>query len=180
MLAHALASHPELEFHCELRDFTRYGRDFRRVHGKQNFVIVMYNQLRLADRFGIDLTRTPVIHLTRNDRQVALSNVRNNRAKKLRGSLHTPHYTSEAEIPDELIYDPPEAEIVPWLAQIENWRTAALSRIIHNRRVLTIDYGDITGGTDIRAIPPHLTERLCTFLGVRVAPLAVSLIKSSR
>lgn len=179
MLAYALASHPDVVFHGELLDFIRYSLPFRRVAGKLNCVIVMYNQIDLADKFEIDLSTIPVIHLTRDDRATAISNIRNNLSRAERGASHTAHFTSRDQVPGQYSYVPQEKEIETWLKLIADWRKAALPRIAENRRTIQIDYDEMTGGNDIRELPPESALRLCEFLSLPMRPLTVDIVKSS-
>ncbi|MBT9288968.1 sulfotransferase [Prosthecodimorpha staleyi] len=177
MLGSALGRHPRVAFHGEFGPLRRRGA-YVPVPGKLNFAAVMYNQTEEAAALGVDLSALPIIHLVRDLRAVAVSNLRSALSRRELGRAHRAHFRDPGAIPAQMKYMPPEDEIRDWMARHAGDFARLQPLIGANPRILTIDYAELTGSGDVREILPEPTERICRFLGVEPAPLPVSIVKS--
>jgi len=166
LLATALNSHPDIVCLGEEGEEIDIKKGAS-VRGK----IVMYNQLhgKFEDNFGLR-----IIHLLRDPRDTAISDILNDR-DKAENENHDAHYYKKEPIK----YHNIEKGFLQYKTDIINrymWEVQkALPQSIPT---IEVRYEELTKGKEVRRIPKKPAERILHFLGVKYRTLTTDLFKS--
>ncbi|HEY4789022.1 MAG TPA: sulfotransferase domain-containing protein [Bacteroidales bacterium] len=106
LLESFLTKHPQIVGQGEL--FNRYhklGILERKVEGKLNIGILMYNQMYIFEKLGGAFINHKIIHLIRNPYNVALSRLQMTADKAKQGNLYKAHYHNHESINERGVPD---------------------------------------------------------------------------
>jgi len=165
LLATALNSHPNIYCTGETREAPSENMNNISAVGR----IIMYNQL--YGQFD-ETKKSKIIHLTRNPRDTAMSNIAN-----LGDAVfpsHKAHFYKK-EKPrycsiDKCHIDKKTEEIGGYMVSVRK----ALKSINH----LEITYEELTNGKSIKKLPKKPAKKILDFLGVKYKTLTTNLVKS--
>jgi hypothetical protein len=185
-LASSLASHPKIHDRGEfvLRhqrgqpsdDGTGHHPAFTNLPNHLNIGIVMYSEAERFERLCRRLNECKVIHLLRNPRDVAVSQIQMEADRARLGIAFRAHY--------RIADTPPEPAPIDVKA-VEGREKAVRSvqRTYANRfklhcDILTVSYDEITNNCQVNIVPEPIAVRILSFLGLTYSPLTTTLRKT--
>jgi hypothetical protein len=137
----------------------------------------MYNLLDFAEKeCGLLLTDCKVIHLLRDARRVAYSNIQMRANRNYLGDKFKAHYRQGESVPPN---SPVSLKAVALMeTRVVEQQEAFASILRRHPNTLTIHYEDITCNRQVNAIPYKHAVALLAFLGLDYCPLTTTLVKT--